>query len=195
MGILTPSTSTEFGSKLATPKSTFASIASIYLSRESTRTEQLNTVNAIIASSLESISSRAFEISSREECEEALAKYFKSCAIKNVRPTFSGMCNALGATRQQFIEACETGQVLLRGQEAPVSLPADVHDFFRSVREGYASMIEGFMETNAINASSGIFLLKNNCGYKETVDHNYAITQTVVDVTSFAEKYAQEIGE
>ena len=56
-------------------------------------------------------------------------------------------------------------------------------------------MIEGFLESNTIHPSAGIFLLKNNGDYKDSVEHTYNVTKTVIDVHALAEKYAQEMDE
>lgn len=171
------------------------SLCQIYLSQDSGRTEQLNTANAIIASGLSMITNEKPSLSSREECENAIYKYFENCATKNVRPTLSGICLALGLSRKQFLESCETGQVTLRGAQSAIALPNDVWSLFTNLHDNYVSMIEGFLESNIIHPSSGIFLLKNNSDYKDSVEHNYNVTKTVVDLKAMAEKYSQEMSE
>lgn len=194
MGAIIPSKTSDISySGLGKPTTDFVALANIYLSKDSGRTEQLNTANAIIASTLCMIDEPIPDFHSRQECEDAVYNYFKHCAEKNVRPALSGICVALGITRKQFVTACETGQITPRCSEVTIALPNDVWQFFTSLRSNYAAMIESFLETNLIHPTAGIFLLKNNCGYQDEITHNYEITKKVVDVNALAEKYAKEL--
>lgn len=168
-------------------------LSEIYLSHDSGRTEQLNTANAIIAAGLCTLTSEKPDLHSYQECEQAVYNFFENCARKNVRPTISSIALALGTSRKDFLEACESGQITLRGATNAIALPNDVWQLFVFLRDNYVSMIEGFMESNTIHPSAGIFLLKNNGGYKDSIEHNYNVTKAVVDVNALAEKYAQEL--
>lgn len=170
-------------------------LSDIYLSHDSGRTEQLNTANAIIAAGLMTLTSPRPDLRSYEECEQTLYRFFENCASKNVRPTISSIALSFGLSRRQFLEACETGQVAQRGAPTAIALPNEVWNLFTNLRENYVSMIEGFLESNTIHPSAGIFLLKNNGDYKDSVEHNYNVTKTVIDVHALAEKYAQEMDE
>lgn len=170
-------------------------LSDIYLSHDSGRTEQLNTANAIIAAGLVTLTSPRPDLHSYKECEETLYRYFENCASKNVRPTISSIALALGLNRRQFLEACETGQVTQRGAPSAIALPNEVWSLLCNLRENYVSMIEGFLESNTIHPSAGIFLLKNNGDYKDSIEHNYNVTKTVVDLNALAEKYAQELDD
>lgn len=173
----------------------FSTIANIFLSKDSGRTEQLNTANAIIASTLLNLTIPKPDINSLDSVKQSVALYFQTCAEKNVRPAISGVCVALGITRQQFLEACETGQLSYRYAPSAISLPSDIWQFLVDIRSNYAAMIESFLETNMIQPSAGIFLLKNNCGYQDEITHNYNVNRTSVDLSALAQKYAQELEE
>ena len=173
----------------------FSTIANIFLSKDSGRTEQLNTANAIIASTLLTLTIPKPDINSLDSVKQSVALYFQTCAEKNVRPAISGVCVALGITRQQFLEACETGQLSYRYAPSAISLPSDIWQFLVDIRSNYAAMIESFLETNMIQPSAGIFLLKNNCGYQDEITHNYNVSRTSVDLSALAQKYAQELEE
>lgn len=170
-------------------------IAEIYLSKDASRTEQLNTANAIVATGLMQLTQKKPDLSSLEECQNAFASYTTICAEKNVRPTITGIAIALGVSRKQFLEVCETGQITYLGSPSSVALPSSVHEFFIGLRDNYIAMIEGFMEANVIHPTSGSFLLKNNGAYKDTIEHNYNVTKTVVDMKALEEKYRQESNE
>lgn len=173
----------------------FSTIANIFLSKDSGRTEQLNTANAIIASTLLTLTIPKPDINSLDSVKQSVALYFQTCAEKNVRPAISGVCVALGITRQQFLEACETGQLSYRYAPSAISLPSDIWQFLVDIRSNYAAMIESFLETNMIQPSAGIFLLKNNCGYQDEITHNYNVSRTSVDLSALAQKYAKELEE
>lgn len=194
MGTLTPSNASEIKNGFTYEKS-FNSIANIYLSKDSGRTEQLNTANAIIASTLLTLTIPKPDMNDVQEVKKSVALYFQTCAEKNVRPAISGICVALGITRQQFLEACETGQLTYRYAPSAIALPNDTWQFLVDIRSNYAAMIESFLETNMIHPSAGIFLLKNNCGYQDEITHNYNVNKTSVDLSALAEKYAKELEE
>lgn len=194
MGTLTPSNASEIKNGFTYEKS-FNSIANIYLSKDSGRTEQLNTANAIIASTLLTLTIPKPDMNDVQEVKKSVALYFQTCAEKNVRPAISGICVALGITRQQFLEACETGQLTYRYAPSAIPLPSDTWQFLVDIRSNYAAMIESFLETNMIHPSAGIFLLKNNCGYQDEITHNYNVNKTSVDLSALAEKYAKELEE
>lgn len=196
MGELRPSiveSKHELASQKLVPK--IHALADIYLAKDSGRTEQLNTANAIIAAGLLNLTIPKPDINSLDSCQEAVIRYFENCAEKNVRPALSGICVALGVTRQQFIQTCETGQVTFRDSNSAIALPNDVWKFFIDLRSNYAAMIESFLETNMIHPTAGIFLLKNNCGYQDEITHHYDVTKTTVDLTALAEKYSKELEE
>lgn len=194
MGNLIPSNESEKKSDNISVNN-FTTIANIFLSKDSGRTEQLNTANAIIASTLLTLTIPKPDINSLDSVKRSVALYFQTCAEKNVRPAISGVCVALGITRQQFLEACETGQLSYRYAPSAISLPSDIWQFLVDIRSNYAAMIESFLETNMIQPSAGIFLLKNNCGYQDEITHNYNVNRTSVDLSALAQKYAQELEE
>ena len=194
MGNLIPSNESEKKSDNISVNN-FTTIANIFLSKDSGRTEQLNTANAIIASTLLTLTIPKPDINDLDSVKRSVALYFQTCAEKNVRPAISGVCVALGITRQQFLEACETGQLSYRYAPSAISLPSDIWQFFVDIRSNYAAMIESFLETNMIQPSAGIFLLKNNCGYQDEITHNYNVNRTSVDLSALAQKYAQELEE
>lgn len=194
MGNLIPSNNSEKKSDNISVNN-FTTIANIFLSKDSGRTEQLNTANAIIASTLLTLTIPKPDINSLDSVKQSVALYFQTCAEKNVRPAISGVCVALGITRQQFLEACETGQLSYRYAPSAISLPSDIWQFLVDIRSNYAAMIESFLETNMIQPSAGIFLLKNNCGYQDEITHNYNVSRTSVDLSALAQKYAKELEE
>ena len=91
--------------------------------------------------------------------EEACEDYFAICERDGVKPSVAGLSVALGVNRDTLLS-------WVRGE---VSIEcADV------IKE-YFSLIEVFEETalkdNRTNPVGGIFMMKNNHGYKDQVEH------------------------
>ena len=171
----------------------FRSLAEIYLSKESTRTEQLNTANAVIATNLMMLLHERPDLSNIDSVIEAVYNYFDVTAQKNARPTISGIATTLGLSRTDFLAACETGYIKPKNAPNGIALPNEVWQLFTNLRDNYVAMLEGFLESNLIHPSAGIFLLKNNGDYKDVVERSVSIQQTFVDVTALANKYKDEL--
>lgn len=174
---------------------TFTQMAQCWLGKECGRSEQITAANNIIGCNLAVICSPKPDLFDLEECVNAIKNYFEITASKESRPTVSGICLSLGLSRQEFLAACDTGMIKDRKVGNMVAIPSEVHSLLLQVRDGYISMIEGFMETGLIHPASGIFLLKNNADYKDVVEKHYTVTQTTVDFSAMAEKYKLESGE
>ena len=91
--------------------------------------------------------------------EKACEEYFTICETDGVKPSVAGLSVALGVNRE----------ILLSWVRGEVSIEsADV------IRQ-YFALLEIFDETalkdGKTNALSGIFLAKNNYGYKDQVEH------------------------
>ena len=91
--------------------------------------------------------------------ESACEKYLSICEEDGIKPSVAGLGFALGVSREIFLQ-------WVRGE---ISVEcADVIKY-------YFSMLEVFDETalkdNKTNAVAGIFLGKNNYGYKDQVEH------------------------
>ena len=168
-------------------------LADVYLSKESTRTEQLNTANAIIATNITMLTHSRPDLSDIDQVTEAVYNYFDVSAQRNARPTISGIATVLGLSRTEFLSACESGYVKPKFAHTSIALPNEVWQLFTNLRDNYVAMLEGFLETNLIHPSAGIFLLKNNGDYKDVVERSVSINQTFVDVAALADKYKDEL--
>lgn len=91
--------------------------------------------------------------------EKACEEYFDLCEDDGVKPSVAGLSVALGVSRDTLLS-------WVRGE---VSIES------ADVIKTYFSLIEIFDETalkdNRTNAVSGIFMMKNNHGYKDQVEH------------------------
>lgn len=173
----------------------FKRISEIYLAKDSGRSEQVNTANAVIATTVQLFSLQKPDINNPEEVLGSIQKYFEITSQKNTRPTITGLCVAMGLTRRQFHDICETGSYKKPRAETAIIVPPETEALLLAVREQFTSMLEGFMESNTIHPTAGMFLLKNNSDYKDVIERKCTITQANVDSEQLEKKYQQELSE
>lgn len=118
-----------------------------------------------------------------KQVEERIWWYFDHCADNDMKPTVMGFCNALGIGRTTLFE-WKTG-VNRAGTHQEIILNA-----YAVLEE----LWENYMLNGKINPVSGIFLGKNNFGYKDQQD--YVITPNTtavqeVDPSTIEAKYAE----
>ena len=164
-------------------------IATCYLTKYDPRDQQIRKANDVIGTGLQNMFTEKPNLFSYEECINALSTYFTNLAERSIRPSFTGMCLALGITRGNFLQICNTGTMHSTFEGADISLPREIVQLCINLKENFASMIETFMESGLIHPVCGIFLLKNNAEYKDTVEHSYNITKATVDLNDMARKY------
>lgn len=116
-----------------------------------------------------------------------IAEYFQLCADNDIKPAVSGLSLALGLNRRRLWEI-KTDQ----DYQAPIHVTNK-----EAIKEAYDSlefMWESFMQNGKINPVSGIFLGKNNFGYKD--QQEYVLTPngqglSGADAETIAAKYAE----
>lgn len=132
-----------------------------------------------------------------QEVRDRLEEYFTLCAKADMKPTVSGMALALGNNiNRQVLWAIKNNQPT-GGAGYTTALPPEVAD---SIKKAYAfmeSLWENYMQNGKINPVSGIFLGKNNYGYKDQSE--YVLTPNSPlgekkDPNEIAKKYALEVG-
>jgi hypothetical protein len=120
------------------------------------------------------------DISNVEEVEGRIWWYFDHCVDNDMKPTVSGMCNALGIHRDT-LATWRTGE-FRAGTHQAVVLKA-----YRLLEE----LWENYMMNGKINPVSGIFLGKNNFGYRDSQE--YVVTpnmqQESMDPRVIEQKY------
>ena len=101
--------------------------------------------------------------------EEACEKYLDICEEDGVKPSVSGLGFALGVSRE----------VLLQWVRGEVSVEcADVVKYYFSLLEVFD---ESAMKENKTNVVAGVFLAKNNYGYKDQVEHKIVDDREISD--------------
>lgn len=130
-----------------------------------------------------------------DEVTQAVQEYIQACARKHLKPTVSGTALTLGLTRTNFLRLASTGVYKhpITGEE--ISVPEEVQYFCIYLRDNITSILESLLEESRIHPAGGIFLLKNNSEYKDVVQHDYNVTQHIVNTDALAQKYNLDFDE
>lgn len=103
------------------------------------------------------------------QVNQRLDEYWALYAKYDMKPTVMGMGMALGISRQYLWALAHNQPVNGRGDLS--NLPTAVSD---SIKKSYfllENMWETYMNSGKVNPVSGIFLGKNNFGYKDTSEY------------------------
>ena len=117
------------------------------------------------------------------EVEGRIKWYFGHCVNSDMKPTVSGMCNALGIHRDT-LHTWKTGEVR-KGTHQEVVLRA-----YRVLEE----LWEDYMLNGKVNPVAGIFLGKNLFSYRDQQEYVVTPNTTMpeaVDVATIEAKYAE----
>lgn len=96
------------------------------------------------------------DISDASQVQERIVWYFQHCAENDMKPTVTGMANALGVDRRTLYDWS-------RGNLRNVSHTPIVKKAYALLEE----LWEDYMQNGKINPVSGIFLGKNHFGYAD----------------------------
>lgn len=110
------------------------------------------------------------DIKSSEQVEQRIKEYFHVCADCGVRPGVVGLSAALGIDRRRLYE-------IRTGSSKGYDVPSTVSDLIKKAYSTIETLWEYQMQSGTINPIAGIFLGKNQFGYKDTQE--YTITPKV----------------
>lgn len=88
-------------------------------------------------------------------------EYFELCYDHDMKPTVAGMCLAIGRARTTVLG-------WLAGRRE--SIPHEVIEVIEHAMTIINSQLEDYMQDGKINPVSGIFLAKNNFGYRDQTE-------------------------
>lgn len=118
------------------------------------------------------------DTNNEEQVRERIGVYFKLCAEREMKPSVSGMAMALGVDRMTLWK-------WVNG-----ATPSKPKGVIYTVKKAYHIlnfMIEEYMQNGKINPVSGIFLMKNNFGYRDQTEVVVTPNQVNADVPTQAE--------
>lgn len=106
--------------------------------------------------------------------------YFELCNIDDIRPSVAGLALAFNVSRFVLFDYLNNRNSTIKNLECLHTIKAA----YNIINAHYENM----MNTGKINPVSGIFLMKNNMGYKDTTDYiiatndnNHPALQDIVD--------------
>ena len=91
------------------------------------------------------------------ELQNRCEQYFLKCAEDNMKPSVAGFALAIGVDRRKL-------QDIVAGR---VAIPDDNREVINRYYTALNALLEDYVMHNKIQVVGGIFLLKNNFGYKD----------------------------
>lgn len=109
----------------------------------------------------------SIDLNDPDQISDRTDTYFSMMAEQNMKPTVIGYAMALGIDRRQLWAIVNNQPYPSNGGRTWERIPARSLDI---IKKGYRTMEylwESYMQNGAVNPVSGIFLGKNNYGYKD----------------------------
>ena len=104
------------------------------------------------------------DINNAEQVEQRIQEYFALCMQHDMKPGVANLAMALGVTRNRLLD-------IVNDAESRSNVPPDTRAFIKKAHAYMGSYWEQIMQNGKINPASGIFLGKNNFGYKDQTEH------------------------
>lgn len=123
------------------------------------------------------------ELDDPQVVADRLSEYFGIYAKYDLKPTVSGMAMALGMNRQMLSAIAHDKPVNGRGDYS--NIPVSVSDVIKKAYDFMENLWENYMQSGKLNPVTGIFLAKNNFGYRDQ-------TETVITPNVQKEQYSTE---
>jgi hypothetical protein len=134
------------------------------------------------------------ELTSVDVVQARIGEYFGIMAKYDMKPTVTGFAMALGLDRRRLWEL-RTGNIDERNKKL-LSIPSDVLDSIKKTYDLMEQMWENYMQNGKINPVAGIFLGKNNYGYKDQTEYVLTPNQkNEIDAESIRKRYVLEAPE
>lgn len=118
---------------------------------------------------------------------ERVKEYFILSAENDVKPSYAGLALALGVDRMS----------LYNWVNGMVNKPKEVVDIVKKAVTVLNMQMEDYMQNGQINPVSGIFLMKNNLGYKDQAEMILTPNNPLgeLDQKGLEERYLESIPE
>lgn len=126
------------------------------------------------------------DFSKDQEIEDRINEYFAICAKWDVKPAVSGLSMALGLDRRRLWEIKSD----VEGRN--VKLTQRGRDVIKKAYVFMENLWENYMLNYKIHPTAGIFLAKNNFGYKDEQTYNLVPNNPLgseTDPAAIAQKY------
>ena len=104
------------------------------------------------------------DVRNPQQLQNRVIEYFQLCADHDMKPGVAAVALALGTDRRRLWE-------IHTGQEKQLVIPAECKKIIKNVYNSLDALWEAYMQSGKINPVSGIFLGKNNLGYKDQQEY------------------------
>lgn len=118
------------------------------------------------------------DITDAEQVNRRVVEYLSTCIDNDIKPGVATLAMALGIDRNRLLKIISGAS----GENSGIT-----HSVRSVVKRAYAmfdAMWETNMQSGKINPACGIFLGKNNFGYKDVVDYNLTPKQDTEQVSA-----------
>lgn len=118
-----------------------------------------------------------------EEVEKRISDYFEIIKKYKNKPTVAGLSLALGINKEKL-------GAIMAGRIVDKNYPSDVVEYLNTVYNMLESLWEGYMLDGNIPSQNGIFIGKNQFGYKDVVEQKVtAEVKPKIDTEQIKMKY------
>lgn len=135
----------------------------------------------------------SIDLDDEKAVAEQLDKYFQIYAKYEVKPTVTGLAIVLGHNRNWLLAVVTDKPTGGSGYKA--KLRPSVACLIKKAYDLIANLWEVYMQSGKINPVAGIFLAKNNFGYRDQTEHvltpNTA-TEDIVDAEEIKKRYLSD---
>lgn len=134
------------------------------------------------------------DLSDTEQVENRVKGYLNYCIEGNYKPTVSGLAFVLNKMSRQTLWAIVNDQPTGGAGYSPDVTP-EVADCLKNAYQLQEVLWESYLSEGKINPVSGIFLAKNNFGYKDQTEHVYRKENLVSEMSNeqLAKRYRDVI--
>lgn len=133
------------------------------------------------------------DLNNVDDVQQRLDDYFALYAKYDKKPTVSGLAFALGHKRTWL--HCVVNDKPTGGTNYKAPLPQPVTNLIKKAYNLIEILWEGYMNGSKINPVAGIFLAKNNFGYRDQTEHVLTpntTTEDIVDAEEIKKRYLSD---
>ena len=118
------------------------------------------------------------DITDAEQVNRRVVEYLSTCIDNDIKPGVATLAMALGVDRHRLLKIISG----VSGENSGIT--NNVRSVIKRAYAMFDSMWEANMQSGKINPACGIFLGKNNFGYKDVVDYNLTPKQDTEQVSA-----------
>ena len=118
------------------------------------------------------------DITDAEQVNRRVVEYLSTCIDNDIKPGVATLAMALGVDRHRLLKIISGAS----GENSGIT--NNVRSVIKRAYAMFDSMWETNMQSGKINPACGIFLGKNNFGYKDVVDYNLTPKQDTEQVSA-----------